>query len=188
MKPLKLSKTSLLILLVGIIIVVVAGLGLTRSQQLQAQDQLDEELSIAEMRLNKLQETQLRQQQEELQKQLDESTIQLAAAKDKLRQSVESIDVTDEFFLVASQCGVKVMSISLSTVSTSKLNNIDCLTINLNATVEGEVSNIVYFIISLNADYTMGYVKSTQIAIPKACSDDIPTANIQMVIYSYEGD
>jgi len=103
---LKLSKTSWLILSAGIFLVVVAGLGLTRSQQLQEQGQLGEELSIAEMRLSNFQVSELRQQQEELQRHLDENIVQLTAAKDILSQTVESISVTDEFFQIAQYCDV----------------------------------------------------------------------------------
>ena len=168
--------------------VVLAGLGLTHSQQSQEQTQLDEELVINEMRLNKFNFTELQQRRDELQKQIDDYLQQNAEAINMLQQTVESIDVTDEFFVVAAQCGVKVMNISTSAISTSSVNNVGCLAININASVEGEVPNIVYFIISLNADYTTGYVRSAQINIPKACSAEIPKANIQMTIYAYEGE
>ena len=51
----KLSKASWIILSIGAFIVVIVSLSITRYQQLRAQDQLDEELSMAEMRLEKLQ-------------------------------------------------------------------------------------------------------------------------------------
>lgn len=184
----KLGKTSWLILSAGIFIVVVASLGLTRSQQIQEQGQLDEELSIAEMRLNQLQVKQLRQQQEELQGQLDESKIQLMAAKDKLRQTVESINVTDEFFEVAQSCGVEVASISSSSIESEKLGGIICSVITLNAVVAGEVPNLISFVIKLNNDFTTGIVKSAQISIPEATNPDEPSANIEMTVYAYEGD
>ena len=185
---LKLSKTSLLILLAGIFIVIVAGLGLTRSQQTQAQGQLDEELSIAEMRLNKLQETQLRQQQEELQKQLDESAIRLAAAKDKLRHSVESIDVTDEFFAIAQSSGVAVASVSSSTIKSGELKGVGCSVITLNAVVAGDVPDFISFIISLNNDFTTGVVESAQMSIPETADAGESSTNIKMVVHAYEGD
>jgi len=185
---LKLSKTSWLLLSVGIFIVVVASLGLTRSQQLQEQGQLGEELGIAETRLDKLQVKQLQQQQEELQGQLDESTIQLVAAKDKLRQTVESIDVTDEFFAIAQSCGTIVESISSSSIRSDKLEGLSCSVITLNAVVSGEVPNLIDFIIKLNTDFTTGVVKSAQISIPEATDEDEPSANILMVVYTYGGD
>jgi len=185
---LKLTKTSWLILSVGIFIVVVAGLGLTRSQQFQEKDQLDEELSISEKRLNKFQVKDLREQQEELQERLDESTIQLMAVKDSLRQPVESIDVTDEFFAIAYDCGVEVMSISSSGIKSEKLEDIVCSVISLNARVTGEVSNLITFVIKLNNDFTTGIVESAQLSIPETVYEGKASASIQMVVYAYEGD
>jgi len=185
---LKLSKTSWLILSIGIFIVVAAGLGLTRSQQLKEKGQLDEELSVVEKRLSKLEVKDLREQQEELQGRLDESTIQLMAAKDSLRQPVESIDVTDEFFTVAHYCGVEVMSISSSGIKSEKLGNIVCSMISLNARVTGKVSNLITFVIKLNNDFTTGVVKSAQMSIPETVSEGESSASIQMVVYAYEGD
>ena len=183
----KLSKTSWLILAAGIFIVVFASLGITRSQQLQEQEQLDDELTIAEMRLNKFQVKQLRQQQGELQKQLDESTMQLTAGKDKLRQTIDSISVTDEFFEIARSCSIEVVGISSSNIGSEELGNIVYSMITLNAVVAGDTSNLISFVIRLNNDFTTGIVKSAQISIPEM-ADDRPSANILMVVYAYGGD
>ena len=183
----KLSKTSWLILAAGIFIVVFASLGIARSQQLQEQEQLDDELTVAEMRLNKFQVKQLRQQQDELQKQLDESTMQLTADKDKLRQTIDSINVTDEFFEIARSCSIEVVGISSSNIGSEELGNIVCSVITLNATVAGDTSNLISFVIRLNNDFTTGIVKSGQISIPEI-ADDRPSANILMVVYAYGGD
>jgi len=183
----KLSKTSWLILAAGIFIVVFASLGITRSQQLQEQEQLDDELTVAEMRLDKFQVKQLRQQQEELQEQLDESTMHLTAAEDKLRQTIDSINVTDEFFEIARSCSIEVVGISSSNIGSEELGNIVCSVITLNATVAGDTSNLISFVIRLNNDFTTGIVKSAQISIPEM-ADDRPSANILMVVYAYGGD
>ena len=167
---LKLSRTSWLILLAGIFIVIVGGLGLTRSQQLQEQARLDDELAKAEMRLDKLQVKDLRQQQEELQGRLDESTVQLVATKNRLRQTIESIDVTDEFFAIAKSCSVIIESMSSSSIRSEKLEGIDCSAITLDAMVAGETSNLINFVIKLNNDFTTGIVKSVQITIPETTS------------------
>jgi hypothetical protein len=183
MKKLKLSRASWLILSAGIFIVVFAGLGLTRSQQLQERTQLEEELSINEMRLNQFNVAQLQQQRDELQKQINDSTWKLNLAKYKLRATVESIDVTDEFFLIASKCDVTVNSISSSSIGNDNLKGIGCSTISLSASVSGELSDIINFVISLNHDYTTGYVRSVQIGV----CEEVSSAGIQMIIYSYEG-
>jgi hypothetical protein len=185
---LKLSKTSWLMLSIGIFVVVAVGLGLTRSQQLNEQGRLDEELSVAEKRLNNLQVKELGQQQEELQRRLDEGTIRLMAAKDNLRQAVKSITVIDEFFEIAQSCSVEVMGISSSSIKQEKLEGIVCSAITLNAAVQGEALNLISFITKLNNDFTTGVVKSAQISIPEEASESEPSASVQMVVYAYEGD
>ena len=55
MKYLKLSKTSWLILGVGVFIVALAFLGITRSQQAQEQSRLDDELEMSQMSLANMQ-------------------------------------------------------------------------------------------------------------------------------------
>lgn len=191
MKGLKLSKTSMLILSAGIFIVVLASLGLTRSQQVQEQTKLDEELSITEVRLSNVQIAQLLQQQAELQAQIDESTIQLTEAKNRLRQTVESIDVTDEFFSIAHDCDVLINNISTTTITTEELEGVNCSLIAIDSLVTSDVSNLIDFVISLNTDYTTGVVKSVQISIPETSEEsegcERPSAVVRMVVYSYEG-
>ncbi|MFC1942094.1 hypothetical protein ACFLWU_02630 [Chloroflexota bacterium] len=185
---LKLSKTSWIILLIGIFFVAFAGLGLTRSQQFQEQGQLDEELGIAENRLSAFQVKDLGQKHDELRGRLDENLAQLTVVKDSLRQSVESVDVTDEFFKIAQYCGVEVASISSSNIKSDELEDVLCSAITLSALVEGDVPNLINFIIKLNKDYTTGVVESTRIAISENASESISSASIQMEVYSFEGD
>lgn len=186
MKRMKLSKISWLILSAGVFIVVLAGLGLTHSQQLQEQTRLDEELVITETRLNTSQVTQLRQQQEELQEQLDESIINLAEAKDRLRWPIASVDVTDEFFSIAHYHDLVVMLLATSPIKQEILTSIGCSAITLRAGVTGELSDVISFIISLNNDFTTGIVESISISIPETSCNQT-SATIQMIIYSYQG-
>jgi hypothetical protein len=184
---LKLSKTSWLILLAGIFVVLIAGLVVTRSKQLQEQSELRDELRVAEMRLSKLQVQQLQQQEDELQGKLDETIAQLVAAKDNLRPTVESIDVTEKFFAIAQSCGVEITNITSSGIKGEKLENVDCSMITLNAVATGEVPNLISFVIKLNNDFTSGIVNSARITIP-GCSEDEPSVSLMMAVYAYRGD
>lgn len=187
MKGLKLSKASWLILSAGIFIVILAGLGVTRSQQLKEQTQLDEELNLSTMRVDTIQVTGLRPQLEELQQKIEEGEALLTDAKDRLRQTVVSADVTDKFFVIAEYCGVEIMTLGTTQKSTHAVAGIDCSTISITTTVEGELADIIDFIISLNEGFTTGNVQSAQISIPED-TDSLPTAGLQMVVYSYEGN
>lgn len=188
MKGLKLSKTSWLILAAGVFIVALAGLGVTRSQQLKEQTHLDEELSLSTMRVDSIQVADLRPQLEELQQRIEESEAQLIEAKDRLRQTVVSADVTDKFFVIAEYCGVKIMNLATTKNSIKAVKGVSCTTISITTTVEGEVSSIIDFIISLNDGFTTGNVQSAQISIPEDSANNEPSASVQMVVYSYEGN
>jgi hypothetical protein len=187
---LKLSRTSWIIISAGVFVVILAGLGLTYSQQAKEKSQLSDDLSISEMRLDKLQFSAMQQDLDELQEQIDENVIRMSEDKDRLRQPIESIDVTDEFFLIASYCDVMVMNISSSKLAEDSLKGIPCSTIALSSSVNGTVTDLINFVISLNNDYSAGVVESAQITIPEASANisTTATANIRMTIYSYEGD
>jgi hypothetical protein len=192
MKGFRLSKTSWLVLATGVFVVVLIGLGVTRSQQIKEQSALEEELSASESRLAKVQVTDLRQQLETLQEQIDDEKVQLAEAKERLKQTVISADVTEQFFAIAEFSGVVIMNMSTSTISDDTINSVSLSTISLSATVTGDLYDIVNFVINLNNSYTTGIVQSVQINIPDMVEEAeeieaTSTGNIQMIVYSYEG-
>ena len=76
-KTMKLGRASWIILTVGIIIVAFGSLGIARFQQSKEQEQLQEELSVAELRLEKFQLKQLRSQKEEFEERLDKAISRL---------------------------------------------------------------------------------------------------------------
>jgi hypothetical protein len=210
MKGIKLSKTSWLILSGGVFIVMLAGLGVTRSQQLQEQSRMNEELSLYQTRLDKIDVTDLRRQSGDLKQQIDEGRTQLEEAKARLRQTVVSVDVTDELFKIAGFSGVTVMTLTTSTISSKELEGIGLSMISLSVQAKGDLDKIVDFVVNLNNDYATGYVKSAQITVPLTDGGDAgvsgeqaggtgeggtgglaeseATVAVQMVVYSYEGD
>jgi hypothetical protein len=205
MKGIKLSKTSWLILSGGVFVVILAGLGVTRTQQLREQTRMNEELSLSETRLDKLDVTELRRQIEDLQQQVEQGQTQLDDAQERLRQTVISVDVTDEFFKIAGYSGVTVMSLTTSKISTNELEGIGLETIALAAQVKGDLDKIIDFVINLNNGYATGYVESAQITVPSlpmeqpeepvaeggetaGPEDGVPTVAVQMIVYSYERD
>ncbi|MBA7638737.1 hypothetical protein ES703_46393 [subsurface metagenome] len=187
MKGLKLSKTSWLILSAGIFVVVLAGLGVTRSQQLKEQSTLEEKLGLSTTRVNTIQVSHLRPQLEELQQKLDESESQLNEVRDRLRQTVVSVDVTEKYFAIAEYCDVVIQNVNTTTISSDVIEGINCSKISISSTVTGEVENIIDFLISVNEGYTTGYVQSVHISIPDESGDSEPSASFQIVVYSYEG-
>ena len=184
----KLSKKSGLILIVGIAISIFAGLWLARGQQVDEQEQLHEELSIVAMRLNGLQGEEISSQQGELEKQLSQAISQLETAKAVLSQSTESIAVSGTLFDIAEAIGVEITEISSSHLSSDSLGGITCSVLPLSVTVEGDVPDIISFVGSLNHDFKTGIVKSVEISIPETTSEETVSANIQLHIYTFQGD
>ena len=211
----KLGKTSWLILIVGVVIVAFASLGLARSRQVSEHEQLNEELTVAEMRLTNVKLTELQARQGELEAQLDEATAQRKAAEDNLSPSNESIDVTDFLFVIAQACDVVINDINSSDLSSDKLAEVSFSVIRLSINVEGEVSSLISFVTRLNNDFTTGVVDSVDISIPGITEEEvegeteeeangvetenstepepepepgIPSASIRLSVYSYQGN
>jgi len=184
---LKLSKTSWLIIAAGIFVIAFASLGIARSQQINERNQLDEELSVAKLRSDKLQLKQIYYEEESFKEQLDLTMSQLEVAMDALHQSIESIEVTDSLLGIARACGVKITAINSSDVASDELESITCSVIKLDIVVEGDVTKLISFIDELSNKFTTGVVKSTEMAISETIGGDTLSANIQLVIYSYQG-
>jgi hypothetical protein len=186
MNRLKLSKTSWLILSAGIFVVILAGLGLTRSQQLREQTELDEALGISTARLNTLEVSELEMEEAILQQRLDESTAEIVEAKERLRQTVVSVDVTDEFFRIAEYSNVEVYNYGSTAQAIGKLGSVGFLITTINANVKGSTAELINFVINLNNGYTTGIVQTVSISIPEYTEEKESSATINMIVYSYE--
>jgi hypothetical protein len=204
MKGIKLSKASWLILSVGVFVVILAGLGVTRSQQLREQNRMNEELSLSETRLDNIDVTDLRRQSEDLKRQADEGLAQLEDAKKRLRQTVISVDVTDDFFNIAGYSDVTVTRMSTSKIFQAELEGIGLSTISLNAQASGDLDKVIDFVVNLDNGYATGYLSSAQITVPLpgageaageggagetgGLAETQATVVLQMTVYSYEGE
>ena len=187
MKGFKFSKTGLLILAAGVFVVVLAVLGITRYGQMSEQTELNDELSLSVMRLNNLDLKPFQVQLAELQEQFKDNEIQVEEAKNRLVQTVISVDVTDKFYEIAAYQSVIIDSISTTKNQTEVYESVKCSLITINAAVTGDLSHVIDFIAGLNDNFDTGFVRSAQIAITDAAAENGTTANVMMIVYSYEG-
>ena len=190
MKNLKLSKTSWLILSAGVFLVILAGLGLTRSQQLQDQSTSTDELQIATARLAKIDVTELKNQVESLQEQISLGQADLKDATSRLSKSVISADVAEEFYDIADSSNVTVASFTSTPISSNSLQGIPVSETSLSGRVQGTLEHVIDFIINVNTQFRTGYVKSATLQIdsatdPELGQDAYTRASVQMIIYSY---
>ena len=182
----KLTKTSWLIIIIGVFIIFLVGLGVIRSQQVGEQNELNEKLAVAQSKLQAIQPERLSHRQEELEQQLSETISQSKTGRAILSQPIGSISISDILFDIAEANNVEVAEISSSGMAQNKLEGVSCLALPLTTRVEGEITDLVGFITQLNEDLATGAIQSLEISIP-ATADRKPTAKIQMVIYTYQG-
>jgi hypothetical protein len=180
----KISKASWLILAAGIFIIILAGLGVTRSGQIKQFDTLSENLSITTARLNNLQVGSLQTEINEYQEQVKDTLSQVAEVSDKLKQTVISVDVADKFYEIAEYCGVIVTNMGTTPVSDQKYAKIDCMTTSVNAQISGTPEGIVKFVIAINDNFSTGFVRAAQLHF---MPDDISTVSLQMIVYTQKG-
>ncbi len=163
----KISNTSRVILGLGILVITLGSLGVARSQQLGEAQQLSENLSIANLRLSKLDLKDLISQQEKLDTQLSQAAAQRDKAKAALSQSNESVLISEAVFRIAWDSGVEVYQVSSSVLTTDKLNGVICTVLPVTVLVRGDVPNLIDFVMRLNQDFSIGVVKSVEFVVPR---------------------
>ena len=185
----KLSKKTWLVTAIGIFVVTFIGLGTVRYQQVHEQNQLNEQLALAQSRGIQLE--QFSSRQAELGRQLSQAKSQFEAVKAILSQPVGNITASSILFDIAEAHGVEVTGMTSSDPATESLEGITYSVIALTAKVEGDVPNLVSFITKLNSQLTTGVVKSITITISETASGNVSanaSANIQLAVYTYQGD
>jgi len=192
---LKLGKPSYLLVILGVVAAIFAVLWVMRSQQAPEQERLYEELSVAMVRLDNFNSDGLLSQQAELEQQISQTLSQLETARATGAQSAESISLSGTLFDIAEGAGVEVTMISSAPQSDSNWQGIACLFLPLTVTVEGDVPDILSFIGGLDRTLATAVIRSAVITIPETTdwedsSAEIqrPSANIQLGIYSYQGE
>lgn len=184
----KLSKTSWLFIIVGIFIILLVGLGVVRSQQVRQLGQLNEELALAQSRLEAIQLDRFSHRQEELEQQLSQSTPQPETAKATLSQPIGSIAISDTLFNIAEANSVNITELSSSGLASEELAGVTCSVLPVWARIEGDLTNLASFITQLNDELETSVIKSVDITVPETTGEQQPIANIQMAVYTYQGD
>jgi len=211
MKALKLSKKAWLLLAGGIFIILAASLGTAYSQQDDEQGRLNEELALAQLRLGNYpaQQLELTSQQKKLESRLAMARSQLKNTRAGLSRSTESIEASGGLFEIAGDCHVEVTEISSPGPTTRELEGVTLAVLPLTVRIEGEVLDLIDFVSRWTGDYSTGVVESVEISVPlppgeeeeegeveetegaeeeAAVEEQKPSAVINLLIYSYEGD
>jgi len=182
---LKLSKTTKLVIAIGFFVIALIGLNMVRSQQGDQQNQLSEELALAQSRLDMIPVEKLSSQQAALEEQLNQTTSQFEEVKAILSEPVGSVAASNVLFDIAEAHGLEVTEMTSSAPATESLEEVTCSVMLLTAKVEGDVPNLVSFVTKLNSHFTHGVVNSITITIPETNSDEA-SAEIQLAVYTYQ--
>ena len=188
MKKLKinLSKTSWIILSVGIFLVVLGGLGVTYSQKVKEKSKAEEDLELTNIRLDMFNISELETEKYNLEVNLANKTKQHETLSKGLVQSVISSDVTEKCYEIADESNVEIFSIGSTEIKNVKLAALECISINVQVTVTGELSDFVTYVQNINKEFSTGYISSIKIEISEV-EDEPNKATIQLAVYSYEG-
>ena len=108
LSKMKLSKTSWLVLTIGIFVIIFAGLGVARFQQFRQQNQLLGEIAAAEQELDGVQLEQLSSRMTELEMQLAQTISQFEAAKAIFSQPIKSVAASSILFDLAESYDLEV--------------------------------------------------------------------------------
>jgi hypothetical protein len=184
----KVSRISWILLAVGIFLIVSVSLGVVLSQRLRQRSHLEEELKLAQQKLAEVQLEPLLTQQVELEENLDEIVSESEEARAVLSQAITSTAVSDSLFAIADTYDVTITELSSTGLAAEELEGVTCSALPFSGQVEGNLSDIVNFVIRLNNDLTTGVVRSVAINIPPTSNGENSTASLTLVIYSYQGD
>jgi len=187
----KLSKKAQIALGVGIFVVLAGSLLMTYLQQGQEQSQLNQELDVAQLRLDKHPLDEFSFQIRELEWRLAQAESQMSATKDSLRRSVDSIEATETLLQVIEAQGVEIIEISSPGLSSEDLEGSAYSVLALTVVVEGDLPDLVHFISVLSSKFPTGVLESIDIIDPAVAEGEAgstePSASLSLRIYSYEG-
>jgi len=190
----RLGKKAQIFLAGGIFVVLMASLFMIYYQHNQEQSRLSDELSLVQLTLARFSPEKLSAQQRVLESRLTRTELELGTAKTKLRQSILSIEVTDTLFDVADTHNVEIIGIDSPGVTDEELEGVSLSILSLTAMVEGDVSNLVNFIVELSEEFPTSVDASVEILFPTSVDEseetdvEKPIASIELRIHTYEGD
>ena len=146
---------------------------------------MSEELSLVARRLSTLRLEQLHTQHEELEKQLSQTTLQFEAVRAILSQPIGSIGANDALFDIAQACGVEITGVISSALLSDELEGVPCSVLTLDVSVEGNLPNLISFVLGVNGNFESGAIDSVNINVSDETTEQRSAARIKLLIYNY---
>ena len=193
----KITRTTWLVLALGVFIIAFASLFVVYSRQASQQKDLKSSLAEAKAAYPQLTsqiktlESQLAQRQSELAAEL----LKLSAAKAKFPPSVQSIDYYQRLLAIAGDCDLNVISLTASGPRQQKADSLTYLVTTFDVAVSGEMASILDFLHTLatSQDFTSATVEVININITQpptgqGGTSQKPQATLSLDIYAYPGE
>jgi hypothetical protein len=160
----KLSKTSLIVLIVGILVIAAAFLGWIYSQQLDQQKQIETQLTAAKTKLASIKLDDLNQQKEQATQQIEQLNALLLSNKDRLKAPEDSIDATRIILEDARNHNIDIQSMTSTGQSSQKFEGTSLNALSIDVEFTGYINDIANFAVSLNEIFPTSIENLVQIS------------------------
>jgi hypothetical protein len=187
----KFSKSSLTLLVLGVVVIGAIMTNMLRAQQVQQQQELKQQLIAAQQKLVLMNIDDLTLKKDQLTRDKELYASRIADAKAKLAAPFDDISATDILLKSAHEYDLLIVSIKSSGASDDTLAKNKFTVLPLTLQVEGSTVNIAGFISNLKTLFPTSLVETYQITItpPEPTPTAIDTAaTININIYDYKGD
>lgn len=188
----KLSKTALWILGIGVFVIASAVLIMLHVGQSGDAERLEENLLVTQALFTKLTADRegLNSQLTQLYNQLDEADSAYRQSKANFPKSVMSIEYDEELFFIADDYNLEVISLTASEPSEYPVEEVPFDSTDFEVEVRGAVSNILSFInnVATGGYFNSAIVELVNMEVPEPDQNEQPSAVIKIIVYSYEGE
>ena len=185
----RLSKTSWLILGIGIFVIALVSLYMVYRQQGREQERLNDSLLVAQATLPTVvsekedwesqltqRESQLTQRESQLtqqESQLAQATSLLDTTQASFPESVESIEYDEELFRIADNWDLEITTLTASEPGDKEVEGITFSVTSFTADVKGEVADILGFIstIATDEDFINATTELVNIKVPEPLTE-----------------
>jgi hypothetical protein len=182
---LKISKTGLLVIAIGVVVILVAVLGRGYLQQTGEQKQINDKLVSARQSLDRVPLENLLSQKAELEQQLEKGKSESEAAKATLPEPIDGVTLVSDLIQFAQAQGMEIVEVSSPGVAEEQVGDSTFPAVLLTVTVKGEINSLFSFATKLNSLTVTSLVKSFTLTDPDMEGSDNATARIELAVYNY---
>lgn len=188
----KISKIGLWILGIGIFVIASVVMVALHASKSGEATQLEENLELTQSVLNALvaDREELTGQLAEMENDLESAETAYFQSQIKFPDEVASIEYDEEIFSIADDNGLEVINLTASEPRENEVEEIFFVNTIFEVEVRGTVSHILNFIDDVvNGEYfDSADVETIAMEVPTAEEEKEPSAVIEIIIYSYEGE